>query len=328
MKTGNTGLPCVPGWYRIYTVAVLGVAAVLIWWGAAVTTEGVGMAVPDWPLSFGSVNPKNWWLIPGVRLEHGHRLLAALVGLLTLGLCAGAWLATSDVILRRAATAAVGLVILQGVLGGLRVLHVSDEFGILHGCLGQSFFCLLLFILLTAHGWGGPAPLVPRDGARTLRVAATGLFAAVFLQLILGAVLRHTQRFHLADHGLLLTGGTWFPGFARSDLLVLFLHKWWAMVVAGVAVAVMAGPFRRVRHGLFAGVTRLTGVALAAQVALGVGVILTGKSFWITNFHVVNGQLLLAGSFVLMMCAWRSLSDQGGRPDLAGTEGLPTPARP
>lgn len=309
-----------PRWYQVYSVAVVAVTAVLIWWGAAVTTENVGLAVPDWPLSFGSVNPPNWWLVPGVRLEHGHRLLAALVGLLTLGLCAGAWMAGRDRALRIATGAAVILVILQGVLGGLRVLHVSDKFGIIHGCLGQTFFCLLLAILLMAHQWAGPRPVLAQEGRERLRLAATVLFAAVFIQLVLGATLRHTQRFYLADDGLLLTGDSWFPGFGQTDLLILFLHKWWAMVVAGLAAWGVLGPFRQAgRHRFLGMACRTFAAAVAVQVALGIGVILTGKSFWITNFHVVNGLLLLAASFLIMLFAWRSVA--GSKP--AGQDALP-----
>ena len=298
----------VPRWYRDYSIAVVLVTFVLIWWGAAVTTEHVGMAVPDWPTSFGSWNPKGWWETSPVRLEHGHRLLAGTVGLLTLGLCAGAWLATRHRVVRVAATLAVFLVILQGVAGGVRVLRVSDGFGILHGCLAQSFFCVLLFVLLTAHGWAGPPPRGREENLGTWRFAGTVLFSAVFIQLILGAVLRHTQRFHLADHHLLLTGESWFPGFGENDLLVLFLHKWWAMVVVGLGIWVAVGRTRWIsEHRLVATVSMLFVGAILVQAGLGVGVILSGKSFWITNFHVINGQLLLASGFVLMVCSWRSI---------------------
>jgi heme a synthase len=301
----------IPSWYRGYALTVLLATAILIWWGAAVTTEHVGMAVPDWPLSFGSVNPKGWWENVPVRLEHGHRLLAGLVGLLTFGLCAGAWLSSRHRNLRLATTIAVILVILQGVLGGVRVLRVSDTFGIMHGCLGQSFFCLLLLIVLMAHEWGGTSLVVANQRQRTLRTAAAALFACVFIQLILGAVLRHTQRFQLADQGLLLTGRTWFPGFDRLDLLVLFLHKWWALVVTGLIGGVVLGPMRQVRDHRFArAVSNLIASAVVVQVTLGVGVILTGKSFWVTNFHVINGQLLLAGSFLLLVAAWRSIPER------------------
>jgi heme a synthase len=298
----------VPRWYPGYALGVVLAAWVLIWWGAAVTTAHVGLAVPDWPMSFGSWNPKGWWLIPGVRLEHGHRLLAGLVGLLTLGLCAGAWLGTRHRGLRVATLVAVLLVIAQGIVGGVRVLRVSDEFGIVHGCLGQSFFCLLLFILLMACEWAGPRPSVQGGKVRAWQAAGTALFAGVFIQLVLGAVLRHTQRLHLADQQLLLTGSGWFPGFSDTDLLVLFLHKWWAFVVMGIGVWMFVGPSRWIQnHRLVAIVLTLFGVGILLQVALGAGVILTGKSFWITNFHVINGQLLLACAFVLMVCAWRSV---------------------
>ena len=298
----------VPRWYQAYSVAVVAIAAVLVWWGAAVTTEHVGLAVPDWPKSFGSWNPEGWMKSHPVFLEHGHRLLAGLVGLLTLGLCAGAWWGTQKTILRRATTIAVILVILQGVLGGVRVLRVSDHFGIAHGCLGQSFFCLLLLIALIANGWLRRRPVVASGTASNLRRAGVALYVMIFLQLIFGAVLRHTQRFELADHGLLLTGASWFPGFGRADLLVLFLHKWWGVTIAAFGLWLVMGVFRQVRsHPLFAAMRKLFAGAVFAQLALGAGVILTGKSFWITNFHVINGLLLLSSAFVLMILSWRAV---------------------
>lgn len=299
----------VPRWYQIYTVAVVAVAGLLIWWGAAVTTEHVGLAVPDWPKSYGSWgDPVGWMQNHPVFLEHGHRRLASLVGLLTLGLCAGAWFGTRKTILRRATSIAVVLVILQGVLGGVRVLRVSDHFGIAHGCLGQTFFCLLLLIALIANGWLRRRPVLDGVDAANLRRASTALYSMVFLQLIFGAVVRHTQRFELADHGVLLTGASWFPGFGRADLFILFLHKWWGGAIAVSGLCLVAGLFRRVaNHALFAGMRRLFVLAVLVQPALGIGVILTGKSFWITNFHVINGLVLLASTFVLMILSWRAV---------------------
>ena len=63
----------------------------LIFVGGLVTSWQAGMAVPDWPLSFGSLNPEGWWANFPVRLEHGHRLLAACVGVVVGVLCAGVW---------------------------------------------------------------------------------------------------------------------------------------------------------------------------------------------------------------------------------------------
>ncbi|MEO0445144.1 MAG: COX15/CtaA family protein [Verrucomicrobiota bacterium] len=293
-----------PTWYRLYALFVIAVTAVLIWWGAAVTTENVGMAVPDWPLSFGTINPKGWWLVPALRLEHGHRVIASFVGLLTIGLAVGAWLGTKSSILRKTSLIAVGLVILQGVLGGLRVIHISDEFGIIHGCLGQSFFCVLILIFLMAHRWEKTLVVDPGQ-ERWIRRGACLSFGAIFLQLVFGAILRHTQRFHLADDSVILTGDSWFPGFASPDLLILFLHKWWAVVVTMILLVFGTWAARRVPP-LRIYVLPL-GVAVCLQVVLGIMVILTGKSFWITNIHVLNGLALLAGAFVLLVQSLRAV---------------------
>ncbi len=299
-----SSMPSTPLWFRIYTGLVIAVTVVLIWWGAAVTTENVGMAVPDWPLSFGTLNPKGWWAVEALRLEHGHRLIATLVGLMTLGLCAAAWLGTRSKPVRILSTLAVFAVILQGVLGGMRVLHISDTFGIVHGCLGQSFFCLLLLTLAASGNWDR-RPIVDERAMAGFRGFSALLFAGVFLQLVFGAVLRHTQRFHLADDAVFTTGGGFFPGFGEADLLVLFMHKWWAVAVLLMAVGFAVVVFRQ-------GVPRLSRwvglvlVLILAQVALGVSVIVTGKTFWVTNFHVLNGLAILGTSFLLMVHSWRS----------------------
>ena len=74
-----------PAFHR-YSLVTLAVGLVLIWWGAAVTTEDVGLAVPDWPLCYGKINPEGWYKVPALLLEHGHRWIATTIGFLVLGM--------------------------------------------------------------------------------------------------------------------------------------------------------------------------------------------------------------------------------------------------
>ncbi len=339
--------------FHRYSLFTLAVGVVLIWWGAAVTTEDVGLAVPDWPLCYGKINPEGWYKVPALLLEHGHRWIATTIGFLVLGmyywqfakfrpgliegvgivLCAAGFLALIFMgtlktavfiavlgfawlvlkwysqrwpLLRGLTTLALMLVVLQAALGGLRVLKMSDPLGVTHGTLGQVFYCLLVFIAFASSPtWTeGRLVLSPKAAAQA-RFWTLTLFLCVFGQLVLGASLRHTQRTHLAASDILTTKGQWLPPTSPPDVFLLFAHKYWGFFVALLIIFVAV----RARVWLIT----LPRMRLAAtllmflptvQVALGIFVILTGKSFWVTNFHVLNGLALIALSSLLVATFW------------------------
>jgi cytochrome c oxidase assembly protein subunit 15 len=339
--------------FHYYSLLTLAVGVVLIWWGAAVTTEDVGLAVPDWPLCYGKVNPEGWYKVPALLLEHGHRWIAMTIGWLVLGmyywqfakfrpgvvegvgiiLCSlgflvliymGSLIMASVIavlgfswlvlkwysqrwpLLRGLTTLALLLVVLQASLGGLRVLKMSDPLGVTHGTLGQVFYCLLVFIAFaSSRTWTEGRLVLSIKEAAKARFWSLALFLCVFGQLILGATLRHTQRTHLAAGDILTTKGQWLPPFTPSDVFLLFAHKYWGFTVALLVLFVAS----RAR-GWLATLPRLRPVASllmfmpTLQVALGIFVILTGKSFWVTNFHVLNGLALLALSGLLAATFW------------------------
>jgi cytochrome c oxidase assembly protein subunit 15 len=170
---------------------------VLILFGGLVTNTGSALAVPDWPTTFGH----NMFLYPwsrmvgGIFYEHSHRLLGSLVGLLTLALAAALWRAGGA--LRALGLVAVGAVVVQGVLGGLRVVLLEHTLAILHGCLAQAFFALLaVIVLVTSPAWRRPAGAVDAP-ARTLALATAAL---VYAQIVFGALLTHAGwlELHLA----------------------------------------------------------------------------------------------------------------------------------
>jgi cytochrome c oxidase assembly protein subunit 15 len=177
---------------------------VLILFGGLVTNTGAGLAVPDWPTSFGH----NMFLFPwsqmigGVFYEHSHRLLGSLVGLLTLGLAAALWPRGGR--LRWLGVVAAVAVVAQGVLGGLRVVLLHDALAIVHGCVAQAFFALLVVIaVLTAPRWRGDAPEVDvrLRGLTFLAVALT------YAQIVLGAFLTHAGQIALHLVGAVLVFG-------------------------------------------------------------------------------------------------------------------------
>src|ERR1043165_2243358 len=182
------------------TLALLGV-------GGVVTSKGVGMAVYDWPTSYGYnmfALPFKFWT-GGVLYEHSHRLVASSVGFLTTILAVWLWLKESRAWLRWLGVIAFFAVVLQGVLGGLRVVLFKDEIGIFHATLAQWFFALMCAIALFTSRWwverrtpirrvvGAQAGSRSADSEIGTPMRWLLLFATIliFLQLVLGATMRH-----------------------------------------------------------------------------------------------------------------------------------------
>ena len=173
--------------------------------GGLVTTHDAGLAVPDWPNSYGT----NMFLFPlsrmtgGIFYEHAHRLFGSLVGLTTLGLLALTWRHERRRPVLLLTALAFALVCVQGALGGLRVtgrltlsmdaaeLSPSTALAVVHGVLGQLFFALLAGLAAVGSGtWRSERPAAPREADD--RELHAWLVAAVALQLVLGALVRHT----------------------------------------------------------------------------------------------------------------------------------------
>src|ERR1700704_3353776 len=126
------------------------VTLLLICSGGMVTSKGVGLAVPDWPTTFGYnmfFFPVSKW-VGGIFFEHTHRLIASVIGFLTIILAVWLWRAHVAPWIRTLGWASLGAVVLQGVLGGLRVTLLKDQIGVFHACLAQAFFGLLVIIAL------------------------------------------------------------------------------------------------------------------------------------------------------------------------------------
>ncbi len=192
-------------WTPAFAWVAVAATLLLLGVGGLVTSHGAGLAVVDWPNSFGY----NMFLYPlsrmtgGIYYEHAHRLFGALVGLTTLVLAVHLWRTDDRAWLRRLGVAALGLVIVQGVLGGLRVTGrftlsasaadtaPSTPLAVVHGVTGQVFFALLCVLAIATTRVFREARPAPVRGGETDRGLAPVLFGVLLLQLILGAVLRH-----------------------------------------------------------------------------------------------------------------------------------------
>lgn len=180
-------------------MAVLLVCATfpLIWVGGLVTTYSAGMSVPDWPTTFGYnlfLYPWQTWLLGpwDLFIEHGHRLLGAFVGLLTIALNITVWRNDRRVWMRYVSLAALVAVIVQGVLGGARVIQNDILLARIHGCFGPAFFGLCVAIaVLTSARWRDRSTVKTHPQAGKLhRLAAITVFLS-YVQLVIGAHLRH-----------------------------------------------------------------------------------------------------------------------------------------
>jgi cytochrome c oxidase assembly protein subunit 15 len=284
-----------------------GAALALIFTGGLVTSTGSGLAVPDWPLSFGQFFPE---MVGGVLYEHGHRMAAGSVAILTLVLTLWVWRRERRRVPRLLAAAAAAAVVVQAVLGGLTVLMLlPTAVSVSHACLGQTYFCLLVALAVVAGpAWRGAAALPePAERPRLFTLAAlcTG---AVFAQLVIGAAVRHLGA-GLAIPDFPLAFGRLVPPRWDSGILIQYVHRVWAVVVA--ALALWAAGRVEARHGGEPGLrrpARLLAFLLAAQVAFGALTVWTGRAVLPATAHVATGAALLATAMVLAMRARRLLA--------------------
>ncbi|MFM8578722.1 MAG: COX15/CtaA family protein, partial [Planctomycetaceae bacterium] len=194
-ERGSSGLSArgVSGWNWPHIAACLLVAitATLLGFGALVTTYDAAMAVPDWPATYGHnmfLFPMSEWLGGpwDLFLEHGHRLLGAVTGLATLALAVCMWSWPVGTTLRWLAVAAVGLVLVQGILGGARVLLDDTTIAKVHACTGPLFFAVAVAIAVLSRD-----VTLDRSASRIAVDASTILPVASYAQLVAGAQLRH-----------------------------------------------------------------------------------------------------------------------------------------
>jgi cytochrome c oxidase assembly protein subunit 15 len=179
-----------------YRIALVTTAAtfLLILAGGIVTNTGTGMAVPDWPTTFGYSMFLYPWpkMVGGILYEHTHRLIASLVGALTLTLAIFLWALEPWPWVRGLGIAALGAVVVQGVLGGLRVVLAQGGLAIVHGGFAYAFFALIASLtLVTSPGWRAPVECVAPPGALRLRRLAFYTVAGLYLQVLLGTLVTH-----------------------------------------------------------------------------------------------------------------------------------------
>jgi heme a synthase len=296
-------------WLHRYSKLVTVCTIVLIAAGGTVTSTGSGLSVPDWPTSYGwnmfTFPVRNW--VGGIKYEHVHRLIASTVGFLTIALAWWTWRSERGAV-RWLGPAALGTVILQGVLGGLTVLFfLPAPISTGHAGLAQIFFCLTLTLaLLTSPGWKNARDWVDDDRLRRLAATTTTL---VYVQILLGATMRHTGA-GLAIPDFPFAFGGIVPDHWSPAIGIHFGHRVFALVVTASVVATVA---RAWTHGARPEIRRpalLLGLLVTLQIALGASVVLSALDPVINTMHVVNGALVLGTSLVLTLRSFRPVFER------------------
>ena len=289
----------------------------LIFFGALVTSHGAGLSVPDWPTTFGRnmfLYPISGW-VGGIFYEHGHRLIASVVGFLTLVLAV--WIGSKEPrkIVKSLAALALFAVMLQGLLGGLTVRYnLPTPVSVSHAVLGQTFFVITIIIAYFHSGEHFRFRAANNPEAKQLFNLSLFVIALIYLQLIVGAIMRHSGS-GLAIPDFPTMGGEWLPlvtqdmlnhinqllpemglrTVSKMQVVVHLLHRIGAVLVSAAVMYLLYSSYQRagkIDHKLVRNASWLGGL-IFVQVFFGVATVLTKKLPYLTSVHVALGALLL-----------------------------------
>ncbi|PYV66945.1 MAG: hypothetical protein DMG97_28355 [Acidobacteria bacterium] len=295
MKSGPTAFN---SWHHRTAVFIGFATLVVIVAGAVVTSEGAGLSVPDWPTSYGHLVKLPPW-VGGIVYEHSHRMIAWFTGLCTMVIGFWTWFVDRRRWMKFLAFGALGTIILQGILGGVTVLHfLPPAISSAHATVAQTFFCIAVAIaVFTGRKWveEDPQPLAD-NGHPKLLVLCLCSIVVLYVQLIFGAILRH--------HGM-----HWWPHVVNAFSVSLML------TLTGVRSLVQFPRVEAIRRPtvamLFLLVTQvfLGFAAFVTRVVWGPETVLPQDSMLISTVaHVAVGALLLATTAVLTLQVWRHVT--------------------
>jgi heme a synthase len=279
-----------PGIHR-FAVFLAACTFLLLIAGALVTSNEAALSVPDWPLSYGTLTPP---MVGGIRYEHTHRVIAATVGLLTIVMALLLWRREERRWVRNLGFAAIGVVIAQGVLGGLTVLlYLHYGIPVAHACLAQIFFGIVVSLaVFTSRWWASERPQFDDPGSPSIHTLATANAVAIFLQVVLGA------------------------GFRHQDIPI-WPHVAGAMVVLGMVTWTAVALRKRFEHS-----RDISRARILLQAIFGTQFLLGFGAWWsrlstadapqpmpvmvtLTVVHTVVGALLFAFSILVVLICYR-----------------------
>lgn len=294
-----------PLWLSRYTKLVAGATLFLIFAGAMVTSTGSGLAVPDWPLSYGMLMPP---MVGGIFYEHGHRMIAAAVGLLVI--VQAIWLQRREPkrYVRILGWLSLLAVVVQGLLGGLTVIFLlPTAISVAHAGLAEIFFSLNVAIaFFTSKTF---VEIRSCERGDTPAASTTFLVMLVYAQILLGALMRHLGA-GLAIPDFPLSFGRIVPELSTFPVIVNFSHRAGAVVVAATVIFVFVRLLRFEPDHPLRQIGNFLPVFVTAQIILGGYTVWSGKQPHITSLHVMTGAATLAASLILCLAArtlaWRT----------------------
>jgi len=292
-----------------FSIVLSACVFLLIIAGALVTSNNAGLAVPDWPTSFGSLY-KIPPMVGGIKYEHSHRMIAEFVGLLTI--IFAVWTQRKDPRswMRKLGWFALLLVITQGVIGGIGVKKFLPWWmSTIHGMIAQSFFALsMLFIVFTGSRWMEQAPVtIPQRSTFDLRQWSWIAVGLIYMQLFFGAAFRHSAQWKISNNE-----GFVFPFQFHVYGAIIVTIALFAICLRAITVYGAAKPVRGMGIAILA--------LLLIQLSLGITSyfvrVLNGRDVTaptasmvaVTVAHVAVGALLLAHCFLLAFQSRRHLT--------------------
>jgi heme a synthase len=333
----STTVPGKPArWLNRFAWFTAAATLLLICSGGMVTSKGAGLAVPDWPTTFGYnmfMFPVSKW-IGGIFFEHTHRLVASTVGMLTIVLAVWLWRTEERPTVRTLGMIAVAGVILQGILGGLRVTMLEAQIGIFHACIAQAFLGLIVLIaLITTRFWRSLSRIAvnPKKFAN-IKAIAMATTLAIYGQLAIGATMRH-QHTDLSILDFPTANGAWIPdtstaalakinvwrdahGFAEvtaNQIWLQMAHRFMALLITVAVVTFCLRVWRDARSAV--ALRRLATIWVGLvflQVTLGAWTIWSNKAADIATAHVAVGAIMLSFGVTIWAICWRILQKQYG----------------
>jgi len=301
-------------WLRRFSKLTVFSTLFLIFAGALVKSHEVGLSVPDWPTTYG----KQMFAFPlsdmvgGIFYEHGHRIIATIVGFFTM--IQAIWLGFTHRPdwLKKLGFFALAMVIIQGLFGGITVLFFLPPLvSIIHGILAQTFFIMTIIIAYSMSQ--ERENRIDNGMGQSIQKGALLMGGFVYIQLILGALMRHTAS-GLAIPDFPTVGGMWIPTFSsemieninyilfdldldsvsKGQVIIHFIHRLGAVIITGTIGYFYAKYGETIKASQRSKAVFISIIAIVIiQFSLGVLTVLSARSPYIASFHVVTGAALL-----------------------------------